>query len=193
MAGRRKESITIKDPRALRALAHPARQRLIHELFSGRVLTATEAADMVGLTPSAVSHHLRALEKYGLARRAVSSNDGRERPWEGTARTLRLQPSSMPGSLPAMQSVVAQHLGTFAGQLDAFLTSRTAEPWEGAFQGLATGELHLTREEAREVGEAVVAALGKYDTAGRSRRPPRGTRRTSFLFSMIPIEDAPHE
>ena len=45
----------LDDPRMLRALAHPARQRLITELFSGEVLTATEAASLVDLTPSATS------------------------------------------------------------------------------------------------------------------------------------------
>src|SRR5215212_8448253 len=104
---RRKDTITLEDPRALRALAHPARQRLITELFGGRVLTATEAAELVGLTPSAVSHHLRALEKWGLARRAGTTGDGRERPWEGTARSLRLRPTPGVAAQAAMQSVLA--------------------------------------------------------------------------------------
>jgi len=38
-----RSELRITDPRALRALAHPARQRVITELFSGEVLTATEA------------------------------------------------------------------------------------------------------------------------------------------------------
>src|ERR1043166_3895185 len=92
---RRKEFVTLEDPRALRALAHPARQRLITELFGGRVLPAPGAAEIVGLTPSAVSHHLRVLEKWGLARRAAATGDARARPWEGTARRLQLR--SRPG------------------------------------------------------------------------------------------------
>src|SRR5919109_719624 len=99
---RRKEAITLDDPRALRALAHPARQRLVSELFAGRVLTATEAAQLVDLTPSAVSHHLRRLEKWGLARRARASADGRERPWEGTAKRLNLRPGGAVGAQAAM-------------------------------------------------------------------------------------------
>ncbi len=91
MPGRKKKTLVLDDPRALRALAHPARQRLIDELYAGRVLTATEAAEMVDLTPSAVSHHLRALEKWGIARRATSTGDGRERPWESTAGSITLQ------------------------------------------------------------------------------------------------------
>lgn len=188
---RRKDTITISDPRALRALAHPARQRLINELFSGRVLTATEAAEMVDLTPSAVSHHLRALERYGLAERATASGDGRERPWQGTARTLRLQPSGMPGSLPAMQSVVSMHLGGLATNLDQFLESRLEDPWRGSYQGLSTGELWLTREETNELNSVVMEAISAYDTTRRARKPPKNSRKTAFTWSLLPIGPAP--
>jgi DNA-binding transcriptional ArsR family regulator len=188
---RRKESITISDPRALRALAHPARQRLINELFSGRVLTATEAAEMVDLTPSAVSHHLRALEKYGLAERAKTSGDGRERPWQGTARTLKLQPSGMPGSLPALQSVLSIHLREFAANLDEFLTQRLDDPWRGDYQGLANGELWLTQNETRELNRIVMDAISTYDTTRRTRKPPKGSRKTAFTWSLIPAGPAP--
>lgn len=96
MAGRRKKTLVLDDPRALRALAHPARQKLIDELYSGRVLTATQAAEMVDLTPSAVSHHLRALEKWGIVRRATSTGDARERPWRGPPTASACTPSKGP-------------------------------------------------------------------------------------------------
>ena len=188
---RRKDTITISDPKALRALAHPARQRLISELFSGRVLTATEAAEMVGLTPSAVSHHLRALEKYGLAERATASGDGRERPWRGTARVLRLTTSGMPGSLPAVQSVTSAHVREFAANLDGFLVSRNEDPWRESYQGLVTGDLWLTREETTELNKIVMDAIAAYDTARRTRKPPKGSLKTAFTWSTLPIGPAP--
>lgn len=188
---RRRESITISDPRALRALAHPARQQLINELFGGRVLTATEAAEIVGLTPSAVSHHLRALEKYGLAERATASTDGRERPWRGTARTLRIDSSGVPGSDAAMQSLVSAHLGEFAANLETFLANRSDDPWKGSYQGLVKGELWLTREETVELNEIVMAAIKEYDTTRRNRRPPTDSRKTGFIWSLLPVGPAP--
>jgi DNA-binding transcriptional ArsR family regulator len=189
--GRRKESITISDPRALRALAHPARQRLINELFGGRVLTATEAAELVDLTPSAVSHHLRALEKYGLAERATASNDARERPWRGTARTLKIDSSGVPGAEAAMQSLVSGHLGEFAGNLETFLSNRANDPWRGIYQGLAKGELWLTREETQELNDLMMAAIQEYDTIRRNRKPPTDARKTAFVWSLLPIGPAP--
>src|SRR3954451_9382135 len=89
-----KKQLVISDPRAIRALAHPARQRVIDELYNGKVLTATECAEIAGLTPSAMSYHLRALEKWGIIERAEESADGRERPWRSKAASLRIDSTS---------------------------------------------------------------------------------------------------
>src|SRR3954468_13567654 len=89
-----KKQLVISDPRAIRALAHPARQRVIDELFNGKVLTATECAELAGLTPSAMSYHLRALEKWGIIQRADESADGRERPWKAPAASLMISSQS---------------------------------------------------------------------------------------------------
>src|SRR5665811_2288758 len=83
-------TLALTDPRAIRAIAHEARQLVIDELYSGSVLTATEAAKICGLSPSAMSYHLRALEKWGIVVRDDTSSDGRERPWRATARSLSL-------------------------------------------------------------------------------------------------------
>jgi len=57
---------------------------VILELYSGEVLTASEAAEICGLTPSAMSYHLRALQKAGMVEREESA-DRRERPWRAAA------------------------------------------------------------------------------------------------------------
>ena len=190
---RRKDTITLEDPRALRALAHPARQRLVTELFGGRVLTATEAAKLVGLTPSAVSHHLRALEKWGLARRAAGTGDGRERPWEGTARSLNLRPTGSAASHAAMQSVMAGVVAEFADDLDEFLATADTDPWKGSFQGLMRGELWLDRDEAKDLVTRVQAVIEEFDRRRTHVKHPKGARRAVFTWSVIPKEPAPRD
>ena len=64
------DAVVLTDPAAVRALAHPARLVVIDALYDGEVLTATECAERAGVTPSAMSYHLRALEKAGLVVRA---------------------------------------------------------------------------------------------------------------------------
>ena len=72
-----------------RALAHPARIAIVEHLNNtGAVVTATEAAALVDLSPSAISYHLRELAKYGLVEQAPSRGDGRERVWRSTGTGL---------------------------------------------------------------------------------------------------------
>src|SRR6188474_2788090 len=80
------ESTRITDPQVMRALAHPARIEIMEHLGStGAVVTATECAELVGLSPSATSYHLRELAKYGLVEQAPSRGDARERVWRSTS------------------------------------------------------------------------------------------------------------
>ena len=64
---RPEKKVEITDPKAIRALAHAARLEVISELYSTQLSrTATELAAQTGLTPSAMSYHLRALQKWGI-------------------------------------------------------------------------------------------------------------------------------
>src|SRR3954469_5478808 len=71
----------LRDPRALRALAHPARLAILERLSTEGPATATECAVTTGLSPSACSYHLRALARWGLVGE-TSVTDRRERRWE---------------------------------------------------------------------------------------------------------------
>ena len=70
----------VSDARELRALAHPVRMALYEAFALHRSLTATQAAKLVGGTPSSVSYHLRTLAKYGYVEE-TNEGTGRERPW----------------------------------------------------------------------------------------------------------------
>src|ERR671935_277511 len=74
------DSLTLTDPRAMRALAHPTRLALLDHLHAVEQATATECAAVVGESPSALSYHLRALAKWGFVEEG-EGGVGRERPW----------------------------------------------------------------------------------------------------------------
>ena len=74
-------NMTIRDPKVMRAMAHPARLAVLEYLAGGHAATATECAEVCGLSPSATSYHLRELAKAGLIDEAPSRGDGRERVW----------------------------------------------------------------------------------------------------------------
>src|SRR5579859_585429 len=74
--------LPITDPRTMRGLAHPARLAILQHLVLDGPATATECAEVAGLSPSACSYHLRALARYGFVDEDPSGgSDRRHRPW----------------------------------------------------------------------------------------------------------------
>lgn len=70
----------LTDPKAMRAIAHPTRLALLELLSRHAQLTATEAAALVGESPTNCAFHLRTLAKYGFVEEAGAA-PGRRRPW----------------------------------------------------------------------------------------------------------------
>ncbi|HWM96997.1 MAG TPA: winged helix-turn-helix domain-containing protein, partial [Streptosporangiaceae bacterium] len=94
--------VTITDPRMMRALAHQGRIAIWTHLGLHGPATATECAEIAGLSPSACSYHLRTLAKYGFVEEDPdSAADGRERPWR--ARLLAFNMRDTPGAPAATQ------------------------------------------------------------------------------------------
>ena len=70
----------ITDPRELRALTHPVRLALLEVLAVEGALTATQAGELIGESPTTCSFHFRQLAKYGFVEEA-GGGSGRNRPW----------------------------------------------------------------------------------------------------------------
>jgi len=83
------EPLHITNPRLLRALAHPARIAILEHLILDGPATATQCADVAGLSPSACSYHLRALARFGFIEPDPGSAvDGRQRPWRSRVSAI---------------------------------------------------------------------------------------------------------
>src|SRR6188472_3694736 len=103
--------VKLDDPGALKALAHPARLAVVDELYQGSERTSSELAELTGLSPSAMSYHLRALERWGIVERGDERDDGRERPWRGAGRTLRFDPETVStAAVDVVAGTTLQHL-----------------------------------------------------------------------------------
>src|SRR6476646_2894518 len=94
-ARRLKGEVKLDDPGALRALAHPARLAVVDELYQGVERTSSELGELTGLSASAMSYHLRALERWGIVERGTARDDGRERPWRAAGRSLKFDPETI--------------------------------------------------------------------------------------------------
>ena len=74
----------VSDARTFRALGHPVRLALLETLVIEGPLTATEAAEQIGESPTTCSFHLRQLARYGFVEEA-GGGKGRARPWRDDA------------------------------------------------------------------------------------------------------------
>ncbi len=90
--------LQVRDAAVMRALAHPARIAILEHLFAGNSGTATELAEVSGLSPSATSYHLRALAKVDLIEDAPSRGDGRERVWQTAIRGFDIEAGPASGA-----------------------------------------------------------------------------------------------
>ncbi|WP_329003841.1 helix-turn-helix domain-containing protein [Kribbella sp. NBC_00709] len=186
---KKKPAVVITDPRAIRALAHPARQRVIDELYNGRVLTATECAELVGLTPSAMSYHLRALEKWGILERAEESADGRERPWRARASSLRIDSTSAGAGRLAGQAIMRSAVN---GVLEQFQDMADDDPWDDVSM-MSRTRLWLTHEEAVRFSKELNDLVERFKKKRTQSDHPAAARQISSLYAVVPIGKVPEE
>ncbi|TDW88231.1 MULTISPECIES: helix-turn-helix transcriptional regulator [Kribbella] len=183
----KKKRLVITDPKAIRALAHPARQRVIDELFNGKVLTATECAELAGLTPSAMSYHLRALEKWGIIQRADESADGRERPWQAPAASLVISSQSTSAGRLASQAMIKTAMD---GVLDQFVDMDADDPWDDV-SSMSRSRLWLTHDEAKRFNEELIEVVDRYKKGRTITSHPAGAREVTSLIAVVPTGDPP--
>jgi hypothetical protein len=183
------------DPKALRALAHPLRWKLIDLLGAELTATATRCAEVLGESVASCAYHLGILAKYGYIE-AVPDRPGREKPW----RLTSVEQNLMPPDLDAEGALAAEAAG------EAFLDHELArmkdrlrrvglEPEEWRAASRASGaSTWMTAAELQEVSEQLTELLLRH--AGRAEDPaarPAGARlvRLFAATSVAPPLPAP--
>ncbi len=193
MGGQR--AVQLTDPRALRALAHPIRLELIGLLRRGGPLTATQAGERIGESPSSCSFHLRQLAKYGLVEEAGGGH-GRERPWRATSISTewaargRDDETHSAGAL-LLRVVIERY---FQSALE-WLDRRNSEDPEWVDAAAVNDALvYMTPEELRELDRGIRALLEPYLKRLEDREPPvEGARPVNVIALAIPLPDEPQD
>ena len=140
----------VDDARTLRALTHPTRIALIETLSIHGAMTATEAAEHVGESPSSCSFHLRQLARYGFVEEA-GGGTGRRRPWKMTS--LGMTFAGVPDD-PAV-AVAADALTRLirGRQIDRYRTwQRTRGVYPRAWREAASDDQYVFWVTAKELG-----------------------------------------
>jgi len=186
-----RRQIELRDPRALRALAHPIRIRLLGVLRRGGPLSASEAGRRVGESSGSASYHLRQLERYGLVEDAPGGR-GRERLWRATALyTSWPDVADTPELTEATEAFTRFVLSRYVERLERWFERRASEPVEWQ-EAAAYGDtiLYLTVDELARLRDSLQALAQPYDE--RLSRPelrPAGARPVGLLQIAFPDEE----
>ncbi len=85
----------VRDPAALRALAHPVRQRILMQLAVAGHARAADLAEAIGQPANSVSFHLRVLARAGMIAEAPEhARDRRDRVWTNVATSYQVRPDA---------------------------------------------------------------------------------------------------
>jgi DNA-binding transcriptional ArsR family regulator len=173
----------------MRALAHPARLGLLEHLAETGPATATECAEVVGQSPSAVSYHLRALARAGLVEAAPGRGDGRERLWRRTDDRYQIRIEGAPEDpemREAQQEVMESLLARDEARTRAYLASFDSDPkeWQDAAHFMSS-TLMMTADELKALGTALEELVAPYRRGSRRDAPP-GARHVSAIIRTLP-------
>jgi DNA-binding transcriptional ArsR family regulator len=182
------EARELRDPKALRALAHPIRLRLLEELALGGPMTATELGERVGQSAANCSWHLRQLAQYGFVEEA-GGGTGRQRPWRIVLTRNRWGEGELDDELELAGTALSEVM--LDREVEAMRVAMTAtrkepEPWRDAaflHQSLSW----LTAAELNEAQQEINAVLFRhFDRVGDPGARPPGARPIRFIAWGVP-------
>jgi len=177
------DTLVLRDPRAIRALAHPVRLAVIDELPDVTVeRTATELAEAAGITPSAMSYHLHSLERFGIVVRGASRTDGRDRPWRRVGRHLSFDSGHASNDVATRMAFIDQML------------TQLRHGWEDVFRSeqkdsralLSRERIWLTPDEIQQLTEILNDAPERYVDRRDPAARPEGAIDMELTWSLLP-------
>lgn len=185
--------VRLTDPSVLRALGHPARLRMLDVLQERGGATATECAEVVELSASACSWHLRQLAAAGLVRDAGRRADGRERVWEATVPSWHVDMDTIdadPTEAQGLDLAVTQALLQASDAAVEGFVVRTAqhqEPrhWREASL-VSNSNLRLSADELGELVAQIMRLLDPYRLRNRPESGP-GQRTIQAALRFVPV------
>jgi predicted ArsR family transcriptional regulator len=174
----------------MRALAHPVRIALIEALSVAGAMTATEAGEMIGESPTTCSFHLRQLAKYGFVEEA-GKRPGRSRPWRMTSIGMEFTAAGDdPEAAIALLALVRLARERQFSRYRTWLETRASYPkvWQNA-AGDSEYTFFVTAEELEQLNSELYASLiHRFEErrADPSSRPP-GSLPVEMLLLSYPM------
>lgn len=188
-------AVQVTDVRALRALAHPLRNRLLGRLRVNGPATASQLGRAVGESSGSTSYHLRQLAAYGFVEEVEGHGTARERWWRARHRMTSWQAADLlaqDGGSEVQDEMSRLQIDQHARVLDAWFTQKDAlgAEWAAA-ASLNDHGMRLRPEQARELTDELDAVLDRWMTAHPGDQPAEGTELVFVLTDVVPIKEWP--
>ncbi|MCW2793997.1 MAG: ArsR family transcriptional regulator [Nocardioides sp.] len=180
------------DPRVLRAIAHPVRNRILTELSATGPMRAADVARVLGVPANQASFHLRQLAKYGLIEEAPEeARDQRDRVWRVTRETFSVNVGDMeaqPGGKAAARVFMRQRALSAHQAVDAAYSDDRSP---GLHRSTMETAVRFTKDEAEAFSEELGEMLHRWSERNRGRDDGRITYQVHAM--VLPHPDLAHE
>jgi predicted ArsR family transcriptional regulator len=178
----------ISDPRVLRAIAHPMRQRVLGELVAAGHLRAADVAQVLDIPANQASFHLRQLAKYGLVEDAPElARDGRDRVWRVTYESgLSVNLDDLVDQDGGKAAVTVFRKQWTADAHAAIDRADRPERQKDAMVAVSTHAVRLTKEEARALAKEISDLVDEWREKGKSAT---SSRTYEVLWVLQPAPD----
>ncbi|MGY1593052.1 helix-turn-helix domain-containing protein [Geodermatophilus sp. SYSU D00708] len=158
--------VDVRDPRVLRALAHPLRATLLGLLRAEGPSTASKLGQRLGESSGATSYHLRQLASFGLVEEVPGEGTGRERWWRALHRSTQWHTEELvdqPGGREVVDELTHRSLSQHRRLLAAHAEQREELPEilrDDA--SLSDWALRLSPARARALADELNAVLERW-------------------------------
>ena len=188
-------TVQVTDVRALRALSHPLRMRLLGQLRLNGPATASQLGRVVGESSGATSYHLRQLAAYGFVEEVEGQGTARERWWRARHRMTSWQAADLlaqEGGEEVQNEMTRLQIDQHGRVLEAWHVHKDGlgPAWTAA-ASLSDHVLRLRPEQARALADELNAVVDRWMDRYPSDVPAEGTELVAVLSDVVPIQEWP--
>ena len=174
----------VHDPKILRAISHPVRNRILTELTASGSMRAADLARELDIPANQASFHLRQLAKYGLVEEDPdAARDKRDRVWRPTSEhglMVRLDDLEKQPGGRAASAVFRQNAASWGHAVVDSAYTGPRDP--DTLRTVNESAIRLTQEEACQLAEELDEVIASWTRRTRGRDPER---RTYLWFSVL--------
>jgi DNA-binding transcriptional ArsR family regulator len=188
-------AVQVTDVRALRALAHPLRSRLLGQLRTNGPATASQLGRVVGESSGSTSYHLRQLEQYGFVEEIEGRGNARERWWRARHRMTSWEVADVLAEEggPEVEDELTRLQLDMRGRLFGAWTAQRSSLDRGWASAASLNDytLRLRPQEARAMAAELNDVLKRWLTAYPAEQHADGTELVTVLLDILPLTKWP--